>query len=125
MYSHILAKAYGWSLEYIANLPVLEAMAKLQEIMTEEQLEKEFLWSTSQNAFEYDQKTKMSHFKKLPRPYWMLPKAKPLPKIKMRKDLVPMGNVIKLDENYGKQKSEPVGDVAVVPAAGASSSEGT
>lgn len=96
LYSHLLSKAYGWSLEYISNLPVRDALSKIQEIYTEEQLEREFIWSTSENAYSYNKGTKKSDFRPLPKPYWMKPKPKKLPTMKMHKKLLPMGRVINL-----------------------------
>ena len=96
LYSHILSKAYGWTLEYIANLSVKEALSKIQEIYTEDQLEKEFVWSTSENAYSYNKSTKKSDFRPLPKPYWMKPAAKALPVMKMHRKLLPVGRVVNL-----------------------------
>jgi len=82
LYSHLLAKNYGWSLEYIAQLPIEEVFPKIQEIITDDQLEKEFLWGMSEKSISYDSKTQTGHFNPLPRPQWMTRSVKPLPVIK-------------------------------------------
>ena len=66
LYSHLLAKSYGWTLEYIAMLPVVETMAKIQEIVVDDQLEKEFQYGLSEMAYRYDKNSKTSKFVPLP-----------------------------------------------------------
>lgn len=101
LYSHLFAKTYGWTLEYIAQLDVDEALAKIQEILTDEQLEREFQWSTSEIAYPYDGHSKTSKFQPLPRPFWMKPKINAPMKTKILKSLMPMGSIIYegIDEN--------------------------
>lgn len=94
LYSHLLAKSYGWNLEYIAKLPVLEVLSKIQEIIVEDQLDKEFVYSLSEIAYAYDKNTKTSKFVPLPRPHWMRTKAQPIKKFVLPKAMLPMGNVI-------------------------------
>lgn len=79
LYSHMLAKSYGWTLEYISNLTVEEVFPKIQEIITEDQLNKEFLWGMSEHSVSYDSKTQTGHFNPLPRPQWMNRSIKPIP----------------------------------------------
>lgn len=93
LYSHLLAKTYGWTLEYIAELDTDDALAKIQEILTSEQLDREFLWSMSEVAYPYDAQTKTNRFKALPRPYWMMQKAEPPKRIKIPKAIMPVGNI--------------------------------
>lgn len=93
MYSHILAEAYGWTLEYISDLKVEEALAKIQEILTSKQLEREFLWASSEMAYSYDSKAQTTKFTPLTRPYWMHPKMSAIKKTKILKRLMPMGAV--------------------------------
>ena len=93
-WSHLLAKAYGWSIEYIARLKVEDALARLQEILTDEQLQREFVWTTTEIAYPYNKSTKKSAFKPLPRPYWMLPVAKPVKKVKMLRSFLPIGEIV-------------------------------
>jgi hypothetical protein len=94
LYSHMLAKSYGWNLEYIARLSVMEALAKVQEIIAEDQLDKEFYYGLSEVAYHYDKGTKQSKFVPLPRPHWMRPKILPIKKSIMPASLLPVGVVI-------------------------------
>jgi hypothetical protein len=93
VYSHILAKHYGWTIEYISQLQVGEALAKIQEILTDEQLEREFQHSLSEIAYPYNSQTKKSEFHPLQRPHWMRPKIKETPKIKIPAIYMPIGVV--------------------------------
>jgi len=93
LYSHILAKNYGWTLEYISQLRVEEALAKIEEIIVDEQLDKEFYYGLSEAAYSYDQRTKTSKFNPLPRPVWMRKKAQPIKKFMIPKDMMPVGVV--------------------------------
>lgn len=91
-YSHLLAEAYGWTLEYIANLEVLTAFAHLQEILTDEFLEREFYHQLSELAYKYDKGSKKSNYVPMKKPYWMNPAApKEIKKIKVRRDMLPVG----------------------------------
>lgn len=102
-YSHILAKSYGWTLQEISQLKVGEALAKIQEILTDEQLEREFVYGLSEIAYPYNPSTKTSVFKPMPRPHWMRPTAKPIPRFPIPKDVMPVGNVVTagvLSEEY-------------------------
>lgn len=94
LYSHLLAKEYGWSLEYISQLHVSEALAKIQEILTDVQLEREFLYGLSEVAYQYDSGSKKSTFKPMSRPYWMKEQIKEVPRFKIPKTMLPQGAVI-------------------------------
>jgi hypothetical protein len=99
-YSNIIATAYGWTIEQIAKLSVSEALAYIQEILTEKQLEHEFVWSTSEIAYPYNKQTKKSKFSPLNRPYWMLPDFDKKPEkitVRIRKSMLPVGNIEKID----------------------------
>jgi len=91
--SHMLASHYGWSLEYISQLQVGEALAKIQEILVDEQLDREFQYDLSEIAYPYDAKTKTSKHTPLPRPHWMSPVMQPIIKFKMPRGLLPIGEV--------------------------------
>lgn len=94
LYANVIAKAYGWSLRQISQLKVEEAVAIIQEILTDEQLQREFAWGLSERAFSYDPKSKQSEFHALPRPYWMRPKIDmKVKKTKIPKMLMPVGMV--------------------------------
>lgn len=95
-YCHLIASAYGWSAKKIARLSVDDALAHIQEILTAQYLDREFIWSTSEIAYPYNKATKKSNYSPLPKPYWMrreksIRKAPVIPK-----SLLPIGNVINL-----------------------------
>lgn len=71
LYIHMLAKEYGWTIEYISNLKVEDALSKIQEILIDEQLEREFLWTMSDRSSYWDDRTKTAKINPLPRPDWM------------------------------------------------------
>jgi hypothetical protein len=103
IYSHILASAYGWTLEYISQLQVEEALAKIQEVLTETQLEHEFYYGLSEMAYPYDKNSKKSIFKPMDRPHWMRPTLQPIPRFKIAKSVMPVGNIVDagvLSEEY-------------------------
>lgn len=89
--SHLLAQAYGWTVEYIGNLDVNDALAYIQEILTDAQLDREFEYSLSEVAYPYNKSTKRSVYKPMPRPYWMKVAVQPLKKYKYPRSLLPMG----------------------------------
>ena len=92
-WSNVFARTYGWNLEYIADLELNEALALAQEILTDEQLDKEWTYSLSELAYPWNASTKKSVFKPLPRPYWMKPSAKPMKKYKFPRSLLPVGAI--------------------------------
>jgi len=98
---HELAHAYGWSIEYVAELDVDDAASLLQEIYTQEQLDKEFVWSTTEIAYPYNETSKTSDFHPLSRPDWMtydpniIKKVEDLQHTKILKSLLPMGMVVR------------------------------
>jgi hypothetical protein len=105
-YAHLLAQAYGWTLEYIAELGVDEAFAHLQEILTDEHLDREFIHGLSEISYKYNKSTNTSNYVPLKRPYWMKASVKPIKKTKIRRDLLPMGMGIDLSgmpPEYGIQ----------------------
>jgi hypothetical protein len=105
-YSHLLAKAYGWTLEYVAEMDVNEALAHLQEIMTDDHLEKEFTYSLSEVAYPYNKSTKTSNFKPMTKPYWMRPPMKQIPTYKIRRDMLPQGRIVDLAGNPSQFSTE-------------------
>jgi len=104
---NILSSKYGWSSEYIAEMDIDDATGLLQEIMIDEQLEREWEWSLTEIAYPYNATTKQSNFKPLERPEWMmitLPENRPkIPIVRIRKDMMPVGMVIR-----GKSHETPV-----------------
>lgn len=93
MWVHFLASSYGWSVEYISDLEIETGIGLIQEILVEEQLEREWQWSMSEIAYPYNVQTKKSSFVPLPRPIWMRQVDIKIKKIKMRKDMLPMGMI--------------------------------
>ena len=98
-WSHLLARAYSWTLEYIAELDIDDAIAHLQEIATSDQMRKEWEWMLSAHSVSYDKRGKGS-FHDLKRPDWMKgmkskSKHKLGDKIPMKKSMIPMGNVVR------------------------------
>ena len=91
MYAHIIARNYGWTMEYIANMNIDHAFAIIQEIITDEQLDREFMWSMSDKSYIYDVKTKSGKPNPLNRPYWMKEKVAPPKKISIPASMLPMG----------------------------------
>jgi len=87
---------YKWIPETVENLDVDDALALLQEINISDQLEKEFLYSLSEIAYPYDKARKLNVFKPMERPEWMKEFVKILPpkKVKIRKDMMPVGLII-------------------------------
>ncbi len=93
---HILAKSYGWNIEEIENLWPEQAIALIQEILADDHMDREFLHALSEVAYEYNKRTKKSHYRPLPKPIWMQfgGRSQEVPKVKIRKDLLPVGNVV-------------------------------
>ncbi len=112
-YANRLAQTYGWSLEYIANLPVFDGMAFIQEILLSEQMEREFQWSTTEASVLYDEKSKTTKPNPLPRPYWMKQskpdEPPPIPRFRMSSRLIPVGQVSyeALPEDYHPKETTP------------------
>ena len=106
---HLLAKTYGWTIEYISELDVDDAFALIQETSLEDQFEKEWQWGLSEISYESDGHGK-SKLRPLPRPDWMnignrnFQKAVEKPKkvFTMRQDFIPPGVVIYNAEQESK-----------------------
>src|SRR3972149_433670 len=90
---NLFAKHYGWDEKTIGELDIDTAIGLYQETLIDEQFHKEWEWGINEIAYSYNTSTKKSEFKALPRPRWMLPLIpRQLPRIKMRKDMMPVGN---------------------------------
>jgi len=102
IWSNIFADKYGWDLKTISELDVDDAIALAQEIAVDEQLEREWQWITSEIAYQ----TK-DGFKPLERPDWMrYNKAqREIPILKIRKDLMPSGVIIRYPGSPNSESS--------------------
>lgn len=93
-WAYALSKEFGWSLEYVAELDPDDGIALLQEILVNDQLEKEWQWGMSEIAYQYNETTKKSEFKEYPRPIWMQKEVrKPPTKAKIPASMLPVGIV--------------------------------
>lgn len=109
LYSHLLAKEYGWKLEYIYRLKLSKALPLIQEILLDEQLEKEFQWTMSERSSYYDDKAKAAKANPLPRPSWMqkhIDPTKELKIVKIPKNMMPAGNGITVNDILKAQTSQ-------------------
>jgi len=94
-WSHMLAREYGWTIEYIAELDIDDAIAHMQEIMTSEQLDREWQWLMSTKSVVYDKRGR-GKFQDLSRPEWMdIPKKPVTDGPKVKRSVLPVGNVVK------------------------------
>ena len=67
---HALADHYGWSMEHIINLPRDVAMAHLQECILSDRRTKEWTYSLSEVAWQYDKGAGVSRYRPLPDLPW-------------------------------------------------------
>jgi hypothetical protein len=108
LYSHMLAKSYGWTLEYISCLRIEEGLAKIQEILTDEQLEREFYYGLSEAAYSYDSRSKTSKFNPLPRPHWMRKRMKEIKKFPIPAAMLPVGVINMADALPDEYLPKPI-----------------
>jgi len=101
MYVHIIASTYGWTQRQIDNLDIDVALALVQEIITDEQLDREFLWSMSDKNYVYNSQTKTSKANPLERPFFMKVEVQAPKKMMIPKSLMPVGVV-----NYAPQPED-------------------
>lgn len=94
---NLFAKKYGWTENIIEELDIDTALGLFQETQIDDQFQKEWQWGLSEIAFPYNSSTKKQEYKPLERPSWMKPLIpKELPMIRIRRDMLPMGNIIDL-----------------------------
>ena len=67
---NILAGEYNWTMEYVAELDIDDAIGLVQEINVEDQLNREWEWMLSEKSVSYDKQGK-GKFNELSRPDWM------------------------------------------------------
>lgn len=107
---NLIAKSYGWNIEYIAELDVDDGIALIQEINLDIQFRKEWEWSLSEIAWAEDKMTKKMKLTPLPRPYWMRTASRftadkittSTPTIKVKPSFLPAGVVITDEQNRNK-----------------------
>lgn len=97
---NLFARTYGWTVEDVEDLDLDDVMGLYQEILVDEQMEKEWEWGLSEMAYPYNKSTKKQHFKPLSRPDWMVihPSNQPVKKVKIPIKALPVGVIINLDE---------------------------
>lgn len=101
------ARNYGWDLAKILELDINTAAYLYQEILINEQYEKEWQYGLTEFAYPTDSSGK-SHFQPLPRPYWMRENIDGVIKTtKIRKDMLPFGVVIDLSGMGVMKNDEP------------------
>lgn len=92
---HLIVKEFGWSIEYVSQMDVAEAMHIIQEIMIEEQLQKEWEWLLSERSAKWNEGTKKYEPNPLPRPDWMRATPELPKKVKIRKEFMPVGVIVR------------------------------
>jgi hypothetical protein len=98
---NFMCEKYHWLIEYVQELQIEDAFGLLQEGLIDEQQQREWQWSLTELAYPYNADTKTSSFKPLTRPDWMTILKDNMPKkMRMRKDMLPQGNVIDFGELY-------------------------
>ena len=98
---HVIARSYHWSRDDIESLWPEDALSFIQEILLDEFHEREFLYSLSENAYQYDKSAKVSRYRPMQKPAWMVVRSNkdPMPTTKILKELMPAG-VVKRFEEY-------------------------
>lgn len=89
---HLIARAYSWSYSDILQLWPEEAAKFVQEILVDDQLDREFFHSLSEVAYAVNKGGK-ARYVPLRRPMWMLTSGT-LRKIKIPKEALPKGEVV-------------------------------
>ena len=103
-WASMLAKEYGWGIEYVAELDIDDAISLIQEVLYSDQVQKEWEWVLSERAIQYDKDGK-GKYKPLDRPKWLLPikeEIRELPKVKILRSMIPPGTVIRWDDSNVK-----------------------
>jgi hypothetical protein len=100
---HKLSSHYGWSRDNIFELWPEEAAAYLQEILVQEAEDFERWRSLSELSYRYDKTTQKSRFIPTPKPNWMVA-GDQKKTIRVRRDMLPIGNIVELDKLYPQKK---------------------
>lgn len=97
---NLFAGQYGWAAQDIGELDLDDAFGLYEEIVVDDQHEKEWEYGLSEMAYVYNTTTKKSHFRPLSKPDWMLlspdQAKKSVKKIRMPKSALPVGEIINL-----------------------------
>ena len=102
---HQLSWHYGWSRDDIMALWPEEAAAYLQEIMVQELDDFERIRSLSELSYSYDKATQKSRFIPTPKPNWMVDAGTVKKLFRIRRDMMPIGNIIELDKLAPQKKN--------------------
>jgi hypothetical protein len=100
VWANMFASRYSWTLDYIAELDIDDAVGLMQEILTDDHLAKEWQWNLSELTYSYDSTTKQSKHTEYPRPTWMLPIQEAPKPVKIPKSLLPVGLVISTEDDF-------------------------
>lgn len=98
LWIHKLASRYSWTREQIFNLWPEEAACYIQEILVSEFQEYEEVRVLSEVSYKYDKSTKTNKYIDLPKPNWMLSKADDLPVYRIRRTILPVGDIYRGEE---------------------------
>jgi len=109
---NMFARNYGWGESQVEKLDIDDAIGLYQEIIVQDQFDKEWQHGLSELAYEYVPATKKSKYKPLERPKWMrmtkeMIKSKPIKKIKILASMMPQGNIVNLDEEEQDANTSP------------------
>lgn len=106
IWANLLAKTYGWSLEYIEQMDVTDALALIEEISVDLQLDREWEWQRTEIAYSEDPHAKGKvKFNALARPDWMKEPIKAPKPTKILKSMLPVGNIIFLENPLDAKSS--------------------
>jgi hypothetical protein len=92
LWIHLIATAYGWSKTEIESLWPEDAAIYVQEILTDEQIRKEWEHSLSTVAHPLDKQGK-DQYRPLRRPSWMSPRPR---KTRIPRNMLPKGHIINI-----------------------------
>lgn len=92
---HIIAGAYHWPKNDIEDLWPEEAVGLIQEIIAEQQLDREFMHALSEVAYVYNVQTKKSRYVPLLRPPWMVLRDIEQVVTRIPKVMMPVGKIIR------------------------------
>lgn len=91
---HVIAGAYHWPKSDIEYLWPEEAVGLIQEILADQQLDREFMHALSEVAYVYNMQTKKSRYVPLLRPPWMVVRELKQVVTRIPKSMMPAGLII-------------------------------